>query len=86
MSYHGLVLAACALFLAALARPAGVAEPARAQQPACRFTLEQSGQPAAEDQAETWVLTCHRGVETAVPMAHAAPVRRVTAPRLEAGS
>ena len=75
MPYPGLFLAVCALFLAAdgLASPAQA--PAPAPEPKCRFTLERGMVPAADDAAETWVLTCHRAAEPEAPAT--AALRRV---------
>jgi hypothetical protein len=81
----GVIVAVCTLLLAAdgLARPA--AETAPAPQPECRFTLERGARPA-DDEAETWVLTCHRSDAAAPPASQAVSLRRVVMPKLPAGN
>ncbi len=39
--------------------------PATAPTAPCRFTLERDVTPAAEDDGETWLLTCHRSTNAA---------------------
>ena len=83
MPSPGLFLAVCTLFLAAdgLVRPTADAAPA--PQPECRFTLERSVEPVtADDDEETWVLTCHRGEAPQSAASHAVSLRRVPVPKL----
>jgi hypothetical protein len=81
MAYPGLFIAACALFLAAdgLAQPAP--DPVAAAHKDCRFTLERSAGPA-DDQDETWVLTCHRVEAPAPPTVSTVALRRVALPKV----
>ena len=74
MANPGILIALCAAFLAvdgsAQTVPADTA-PASS----CRFTLERGAAAAAEDDGETWLLTCHRSTTTA-------PVQQVVQRRI----
>jgi hypothetical protein len=65
MANPGILIALCAAFLAVDGSAQTV--PAAGTVPAtpCRFTLERGVAPAADDDGETWLLTCHRSTEAA---------------------
>jgi hypothetical protein len=78
MANPGILIALCALFLAV----DGSAETVPTTAPAapCRFTLERDVTTAAENDGETWLLTCHRSTVTASaqPMVQRRTVRVVS--------
>jgi len=63
MANLGIMIALCALFLAVDGSAQTV--PTTAPASPCRFTLERGVAPAADDDSETWLLTCHRSTVTA---------------------
>ena len=80
MANPGILIALCAVFLAVDGSAQTVPAAGTSAPQPCKFTLEREAAPAAEDDGETWLLTCHRSTTTALvqPVVQRRTVRPVS--------